>query len=131
MNFILLQVEKKYSQQQTTPFCLALPSQSYKALLYHSKFAVVGRADRELLHSLCGCRGLAGITRWEHTLALALGSLPWRKRGLPAPRLLGLTANLLQGTSGSTEPSKLTPKGAQPAPAGQGHKFTCWTVHAV
>lgn len=119
MNFILLQVEKKYSQQQTTPFCLALPSQSHKALLYHSKFAVVGRADKELFHSFCGCRAwkLAGITRWEHTLALAPRCWHWRNRGLPP------TANSSAGRAGSKEPSKLTKKGAGPAQAGQGYQI--------
>lgn len=124
MNFILLQVEKKYSQQQTTPFCLALPSQSYKALLYHSKFAVVERTKSYFIPFVDAEPG-----SWQESeVGAHAGTAPpiLGAEGTGdshAPGHWSCQQTLLQGRSGSTEPPEITTKGARPAQAGQGYQI--------
>lgn len=84
----MLQVEKKYSEQQTTLFCLVLPSQSYKALLYHSKSAVVGRTKSYFIPFVDAEPGSWQESVGAH-LALPLRSLVLKEQGTPTHTATG------------------------------------------
>lgn len=127
----MLQVEKKYSEQQTTLFCLVLPSQSYKALLYHSKSAVVGRTKSYFIPFVDAEPGSWQESVGAH-LALPLRSLVLKEQGTPTHTATGAVSKPC--CRGEQAPQNLlNPPKREHDQLRQGRviKFTCWTVHAM